>query len=376
MVDRGRICYRTPTMRVGHVLRFLAVVFVVGAILGLGGGVVFGGRDGGAAKTVTAEKSPVTTTTSAGLTPSLGRMTAEKARAIGANELGHIPVLMYHKIGLPESRYTRSPQHFREDIAALKAAGFYPITVRDLVEGNIDIPAGKSPVAITFDDSSPNQFRLQDDGTVAPDSAVGIIQQAVAQGGWAQRATFYCLLEVHPPNNILFGQPDLRTQKLQKLLGWGYEVGSHTVSHLDLRRASAKESQKQLYQSQQQLDQRIGNGYRVATLAVPFGSYPKNTTILKQGTWNGNQYAYEGAVAVGGGSSPSPFSDAFHPYRIPRIEMSEGSTSIKPLLDSFAKNPELRYVSDGDPTAISAPRATAGKLGAMIAHPGRPVITY
>ena len=369
--------YLTWTMRLDKVMRFLAVAFIFGAVLGLGGGLVFGGRGGeadagsqAAAKSATAGSAPTTQAAA------LGPMTPQKARAIGANELGKIPVLMYHKIGLPEARYTRSPQRFTQDIEALKAAGFLPINVRDLVRGTIDVPAGKSPVVITFDDSSPNQFRLLDDGRVDPQSAVGIMQREADKGGWAARASFYCLLEVQPPVNILFGQPDLRTQKLQQLVAWGYEVGSHTVSHLDLRRASAKESRKQLVQSQQQLDERIGNGYQVETLAVPFGSFPKNDAVLKQGTWNGESYKYAGALAVGGGSSPSPFSTAFRPYHIPRIEMSAKDSSLKPMLDSFAEHPELRYISDGDPMAISAPKAGSQDLGSMIANPGRPVILY
>ena len=93
-------------------------------------------------------------------------MTAERARAIGANEMGQVLVVMYHLIDSEESEWTHTPEDLRKDIALLKSEGYYPINVRDLASGNIDIPAGKSPVVITFDDSSPGQYRILDDGTV------------------------------------------------------------------------------------------------------------------------------------------------------------------------------------------------------------------
>ena len=46
------------------------------------------------------------------------------------------------------------------------------------------------------------------------------------------------------------------------------------------------------------------------------------------------------------------------------------------MLDHFSRNPELRYVSDGDPAAISAPKTVSAELGALIVKPGRPVVRY
>ncbi len=365
-------------MRLDNIFRFLVAAFVVGAVLGLAGGLVFagGGNDSAQAKTepkAAAAASPTTTSVSA---KTVGSMTPAKARTIGANELGQVPVLVYHKLGEPEARYTRSPDHFRRDIDDLKAAGFYPITTRDLVTGNIDVPAGKSPVVLTFDDSSPNQFRLRSDGSLDPDSAVGILKAAAKKGDWAEKATFYCLLDVQPNNNVLFGQPDSQTEKLVKLVSWGYEVGSHTVTHLNLSKASKQESQKQLLQSQEKLNKLIGNGYKVATLSVPFGAYPKDEGMLAKGTWDGRSYTYLGAVSLLDKASASPFSKAFTPLHIPRFEMSAKESSLKPMLTHFSQHPELRFVSDGDPAAISVPKAASAELGALIDRPGRAVITY
>ncbi len=166
-------------------------------------------------------------------------MTADKAAAIGANELGQIPVLRYEDISAERGTDIRSPEDLAKDIEFLKSEGFQPVNLRDLASGNIDIPAGMSPVVLTFDDSSIGQYNILDDGTLDPQSAVGILQAAVDAGNWAPKATFYCLLDVTSKDNELFGQPDNQQEKLRNLVDWGYEVGSHTVSNLNLKKAAA-----------------------------------------------------------------------------------------------------------------------------------------
>ena len=231
---------------------------------------------------------PLPSTTTAALITSTESTTfKDQARTLHANEMGEVPVLMYHLIGHTKSEYNRTPEEFRQDIADLKAAGYYPLNVRDLASGNIDIPAGKSPVVVTFDDSSEGQYRILADGSLDPDCAVGIMQSATEAGGWAERASFFPLIDVTPPNHDIFGQPSLRAVKLRNLVAWGCEVGSHTVTHLDLSKASVSEAKKQLAQSAATLEQMIGGGYRVSSLAVPFGAYPSDESYLSHGSYQG-----------------------------------------------------------------------------------------
>ena len=292
-------------------------------------------------------------------------MTAARARALKANEMGEIPVLEYHTIATPEGTYTRSSQHFREDIALLESRGYYPITVRDLASGDIDIPAGKSPVVLTFDDGSKGQYRILDDGSLDPDCAVGIMQKAAKSGQWAQRASFYPLLDQ---------LGSTRQEKLRNLVRWGYEVGSHTVTHLNLKKASAAEATKELAMSKAALEELIGGGYSVTSLAIPYGAYPPNDSVLAGGEYQGQSYAYTAALKVGGGPSVSPFSGAFVPLHINRIQVI--GDALKNILDSFQKHPELRYISDGDPTTVSAPKILPAELGVMRSDLGRPVVRY
>lgn len=367
------LCYTARSMKRHRVLRFLIVAFALGAFFGLVSGLAFGGP-GDDSSTVSSRpaddtvsvspknQSSTTSTAPAPLTP-------ERARAIGANELGYIPVLSYHRLGTPEGEYTRSPANFRQDLMTLAKSGFQPISVRDLVAGNIDIPAGKSPVVITFDDASPDQYRILDDGSLDPECAVGILQAAVDAGEWSPGGTFFCDFDVPP-----FGQPDRVREKLRNLVDWGYEVGSHTMSHLNMKKASAAESMRELAQSQQKLEELIGGGYSVVSLAVPYAAYPQDDGLLARGESEGVTYAYSAALTLGGVPSFSPFSTRFRAYHIPRIMVT--AQSFKALLATLKAGSPLRYISDGDPLVVSAPQAVAPELGDLLADLGRPVIRY
>ena len=365
-------------MRRDKVFRFTLMTFAIGAFIGLICGLAFGGTSAASTPKAVTESEQVSSeasTDSSDADPTAGEpMTAERARAIGANEMGQILVLMYHHFDSEESEWTRTPENFRKDIALLKAEGYYPINVRDLASGNIDIPAGKSPVLITFDDSSPGQYRILDDGTLDPDCAVGIMQAAVEEGGWASRATFFCLLDVSPKERVLWGQPDLKQGKLVDLVDWGYEVGSHTVTHLNLSDASVPEATKQLAVSQDTLEELIGGGYQVTSIAIPYGEYPADESILASGKYEDITYGYAAAVSIAARVSASPFSTEFDALHIPRIRGS--ATYIVDAIEEFKNRPELRYISDGDPTTVSAPAELADALGQMAEDLGRPVVLY
>ena len=67
-----------------------------------------------------------------------------------------------------------------------------PVNVSDYVTRKIDIPAGKKPAVMTFDDGSETQLQLSADGVVDPDTAVGIMLDfAEAHPDFRPAGTFY-----------------------------------------------------------------------------------------------------------------------------------------------------------------------------------------
>jgi peptidoglycan/xylan/chitin deacetylase (PgdA/CDA1 family) len=256
-------------------------------------------------------------------------------------------VLAYQQLGWPEDLPQRTPDNFRGDLERLLAEGYYPVNLRDLASGNLAmVPPGKRPLVLTFDGSDISQFRLLPDGSVDPDSAVGILLafHQVHPADWPLRATFFVLQAGDQPDRILFGQPDLAQQKLQLLVNWGMEVGSQTLSHANLADSAAEEVSRQLALSQANL-QALLPGYEVVSLSLPFGAYPADETQLVQGQYGDIAYHYQAVVAANGGLTPSPRSADFNPYHILRIQASQAE------LDHWlaqAAQPGVYYVSPGE----------------------------
>jgi peptidoglycan/xylan/chitin deacetylase (PgdA/CDA1 family) len=263
------------------------------------------------------------------------------------NQDGQVLVLAYHLIGETEDRWQRTPANFRADLERLLAEGYYPINLRDLATHNLSmVPAGKRPLVLTFDDSSSGQFRLLPDGKVDPNSAVGILLDfhQAHPADWPLRATFFVLQDVAVPDRVLFGQPEWAQQKLQMLVDWGMEIGSHTISHANLAESSQEEIGRQLALSQAQLA-RLLPGYQIVSLSIPFGAYPEEKGLLKSGEYQAQTYQYLLAVRVAGGLAPSPQSPVFDPYGIPRVQ------AIDSELDywlSYANRAGVHYVSAGE----------------------------
>ncbi len=284
---------------------------------------------------------------------------------VRANELGWILVLEYHLIEEPEDRWSRTPANFRADVERLIGLGYYPINLIDLARGHIDVPAGKSPVVLTFDDSSSGQFRYLEDGTVDPNCAVGILLDAARRypKDWRLRATFFVLLDVDLPDRVLFGQPELAEKKLRDLVGWGMEVGSHTISHFILAQGTPEEVRWQLAVSEETIESLVP-GYEVRSLSVPLGLYPEDLSLLRSGEWQGRHYDFEAAVEVAGGPSPSPFSVNFDPYHIRRTQGIQ--EELDAWLSFFQDHPELRYISDGNPRVVSIPEPLPERLQGLL----------
>ncbi len=275
-----------------------------------------------------------------------------------ANELGQVLVLEYHQVGYPEQRYQRTPANFRADLERLYRLGYYPVNFVELIQGLPDVPPGKKPVVLTFDDSLLSQFRILDDNTIDTDSAVGILLDFHQRhpDDWPSRATFFVLGNDTNEHKALFGQSKWAGAKLQFLVNWGMEIGSHTATHIDLSMATAERIGWELAVSKHVVEELVP-GYTVQTLSVPFGGFPYSVELLRQGDWGGFEYRYVGNAAAWGGPTVSPFHQDFEPYRVPRLEVT--ATSLERWLAYVEEHPDEYYVSDGDPRRLTYPQVEA-----------------
>lgn len=289
----------------------------------------------------------------------IGRAALAQAPSRAPNELGRIPVLEYHLIGERESRWSRNWERFQRDLELLHARGYRPITVRELVSGRIDVPAGLSPVVITFDDASPGQFRyIEENGRlrIDPTSAVGIWEAFAAKHPeWKGKGVF-CVLTAASEGHALFGEKGIQGQKsewrhrkVKHLVETGHEVCNHTLWHANLAKMSPAVAQEQIARAQMAVDSAVP-GLAPRTFALPLGEWPADRSILSRGSWtdpkSGRTVRYEldAILMVAGGPARSPKDPLFDPMRIPRVQVF--GDELERVLDRLDRANE-RYVSAG-----------------------------
>ncbi len=261
------------------------------------------------------------------------------------NPNGKVLVLAYHNFAAGDSDNALSPQTLRSHLEMLLAAGFYPINLRDLTEGKLgSVPAGKRPVAITFDEATAEQFGLLAGGAVDPDCAVGVLRDmnAAHPADWPLRATFFVRAGENPAAAAPFGGAALAPTKLQLLVAWGMEVGAQPLSEQPLNLLSADRFRAVLDST---VDQIAGwlPGYRLATLALPDGQAPADPAWLRSGAYGTNATAFTGGVLPAGGLTLAPRAPDFDPYNINRVPAQELAQWL-----AQATRVDVHYVSGGE----------------------------
>ncbi len=274
------------------------------------------------------------------------------------NELGKVMVLEYHLIGTPEDRWRRTPDNFRKDLQMLYDNDYYPVSVHAITTGQLDVPAGKTPFALTFDDSSAGQFRfIEKNGKpeIDPDCAVGIMESFKKKHrDFPLTATFYVLPAIKPSLR-LFAQPEYKKQKLEWLVKNGYEIGSHTWYHAQLSKLSDEGVQQHLAMFIKEIREFLP-GYDAKSLALPLGMHAKNRKLESQGSFEGITYKHESVMLVGSVSSVSPYDIKFNPLAIQRVQAGEHSENPENFMKNHIKN-KTRFVSDGNLKTITAPES-------------------
>lgn len=281
------------------------------------------------------------------------------------NEAGLVPILEYHDLVKTNkiTGYQYPAAAFRKDIAWLYAHHYRPISLSDYVQGRIDCPAGTSPVILTFDDALRGQFRYTDDGKVDPDCAVGILEAFHgAHPDWPLRGTFFVLTDGDPKLPPAFYQKASSQAKMEALVRDGFEIGNHTVHHrLGIRHWPDAQVEAEFAGAVVNIHKLLP-GYKVDTLALPYGVYPKNQKLVVSGQSGGQSYHNICALLAGAEPAPSPMTLDFKPYRLPRIIPGNERLALRYWMDFLEAHHGQKFVSDGDPNTYTVSIANKGDL--------------
>lgn len=169
----------------------------------------------------------------------------------------HLPILMYHHIDhLPASAsrewrdLTVSPETFEKQMDYLFQQSYQPITFRqflDFIEGNGELP--EKSLIITFDDGWKNQYQ----------HAFPILQK------YNFPATFFVVV------NQIGGNLFMSWEQLKELLNNGMEIGSHTMSHPNLKKLTSSQLIYEIENSKTILEKNLN--YQIKVFAYPYGIF-------------------------------------------------------------------------------------------------------
>lgn len=312
---------------------------------------------------------------------SRGKLDLEKFKNDGINELGKVPIMMYHGIkdmknsetdyiggNVDKDGYTRTSEAFRNDLEFYYQEGYRMIRLSDYVDGNVYVDYGLSPIILTFDDGNMNNIKvtgLDSNGEIIidPNSAVGIMEEFKKKyPDYNVTATFFI-------TNNLFNQPEYDEKIIKWLVDNGYDIGNHTQGHHNFSEIDSNKTQEVVGFMYNKLEGIIGDKY-AKIVALPFGSpYDKNHKNYKyilNGTYDGVSYETVSALRVGWEPEVSPYNKNFDKTFLKRCRAYDNNGLEFDIKMVFKNLKKTRYISDGDENIIVTKNENSGIINSEI----------
>lgn len=301
------------------------------------------------------------------LVVSKGKLDLDRLKKDNINEVGNVPIMMYHGIidkkdsetdyiggNVDKDGYNRTVESFRKDLELYYSKGYRMVKLSDYVNGNIDVEYGYSPIILTFDDGNPNNMKVlgkDDKGELIIDenSAVGVMESFKKKyPDYNVTATFFV-------NDYLFQQSDYNEDILKWLVKHNYTIGNHTKGHANFSKIDTNKTQEVVGYVYQELESILGEDY-LHIVALPFGSpYSKshaNYPYILNGSYDGKEYTTEAALRVGWEPELSPYHKDFDKTFLKRCRAYDNNGREFDIEMVLKMNESKKYISDGDANTI------------------------
>ena len=310
------------------------------------------------------------------LVVSLGSIPIDTFKEKKVNELGKVPIMMYHGIvntttnkytggNVDKDGYNRTSKAFADDLELYYKKGYRMIRLDDYIKGNIDVELGLSPIILTFDDGNENNFKVtkkNEDGSLVfdPNSALGVLDSFKKKHpDMNVTATFFL-------NGGLCNQPDYNEDIMKYLIENGYDIGNHTISHVDFTKIGIEKTKEEVGKMYQKLDNIIPDKY-VHIIALPFGSPYKKThsnyPYIIEGEYEGYKYHTDAGLRVGWEPEVSPFNKDFDTSFLKRVRAYDNNGKEFDIAMTFNLLEKNRFISDGNKNLITIPKDLENNLG-------------
>jgi peptidoglycan/xylan/chitin deacetylase (PgdA/CDA1 family) len=225
-----------------------------------------------------------------------------------------MPILMYHHVnGAPtaselDARLTVTDADFTRQLAYLRCAGYYSITLSQLFDGIYNgAPLPEKPVILTFDDGYADAYT-----------------NAFPQLNWTGFGGSFAIVTGWA------GQPGyLNWEQMREMAAAGMEMVAHSVSHPDLGKESDEIVRFQLGRSRRDLDEKLGQAaqFFVYPAGEPFrsGSQERQAQVVTMA----QEAGYRGALTATWNLAQDPAA----PFALNRVRVSGGVE-----IQQFAEN--------------------------------------
>lgn len=222
-----------------------------------------------------------------------------------------VPILMYHRVSTTVvglAGLTVSPQAFAAQMEWLHRAGYHAITQEQLYEAlHFGVPLPRRPVLITFDDGYRDV----------------LWQAAPVLHRLHMPATVYVITDRPDGGDPSF----LSWPQVVRLERLGFDIGSHTVHHLELTQLPSSQAWSELVQSRDALQRHLH--HPVLWLSYPAGAADAAVARLAA------RAGYRLAVTT----QPGAVQPADEPLLLRRYEVlpSTGVGGVEALVESAGR---------------------------------------
>jgi Predicted xylanase/chitin deacetylase len=225
-----------------------------------------------------------------------------------------IKALMYHSVGIPpkeallKSLYT-NPRLFEKQIKLLKVLGFKSITsdeIVDFVKGK-DL---KKSVCITFDDAYKDVF----------ENALPILKKYDFKAIVFVPVGLVGEYNKWDADRLNVKKPIASWEDIRSALKEGFEIGSHTITHMPLTHLDTKSLKQEIGLSKKLLEDKLG--VEIKTFCYPYGDYDERVMDAVK------EAGYKLAFSVGSGH----IKKGDNLYNLKRLHMRHNTNVFRLLL--------------------------------------------
>ncbi len=186
-----------------------------------------------------------------------------------------IPILMYHSINNGGRDLQLAPEAFQKHLDYIRDVGYTTVTFKEIAWGFVV----QKPIILSFDDGVISHWYAYEE--LKKRNMVGVFFPVynIIGDKWRNK------------NYLNSDQAKIMAQN-------GMEIGSHGMSHPDLRKASTQKIGYELNESKDRLEKLLNT--EVITFCIPYGWYDKRTLqILEQSNYHYARTTNEGISTFG-----------------------------------------------------------------------------